>query len=278
MPARARRRILHVRFHSKFPGRTRETDRHIGHSRGPQRPLQHTRGAAAPGLRPQRYFTRESLRRDPDRGGFGDPAGAGHEPRRRERVGCGDESGEGVEREAVLGWWGVAACVASAGVPALRWAVGSSGCVGAVACVRRFRPAKFFFNCCEVGLQALPTRPIMSPQQQTCADSTVCAQRHATCADLTACSLPGAPACCFVRSAAAATPKLRALLPRGGTLSGGTDVVVLGAFPLHGAQRARCRFGALPSVPAVVLNTTLLSCTTPGASHKASPLTHTSPS
>ena len=27
-------------------------------------------------------------------------------------------SGEGVEREAVLGWWGVAACVASAGVPA----------------------------------------------------------------------------------------------------------------------------------------------------------------
>ena len=34
-----------------FPRRTRETtDEHTGHSRGPQRPLQHTRGAAAPGL------------------------------------------------------------------------------------------------------------------------------------------------------------------------------------------------------------------------------------
>ena len=41
-----------------------------------------------------------------------------------------------------------AACVASAGVPAcaLRWAVGSSGCVGAVARVRRFRPEKFFLR------------------------------------------------------------------------------------------------------------------------------------
>ena len=45
-----------------FPGRTRETDRHTGHSRGPQRPLQHTRGAAAPGLRPQRC---ERSRRHP---------------------------------------------------------------------------------------------------------------------------------------------------------------------------------------------------------------------
>ena len=54
--------------------------------------------------------------------------------------------GEGVEREAVLGWWGVAACVASAGVPARcggPWARLGACCVGAVARVRRFRPEKF---------------------------------------------------------------------------------------------------------------------------------------
>ena len=62
------------------------------------------------------------LRRDPDRGGLGDPTGAGHEPGFAGGVSAWaavmSESGEGVEREAVLGWWGVAACVASAGVPA----------------------------------------------------------------------------------------------------------------------------------------------------------------
>ena len=42
------------------------------------------------------------------------------------------------------GGGGFAACVASAGVPVLRWAVGSPGRVGAVARVRRFRPGSFF--------------------------------------------------------------------------------------------------------------------------------------
>ena len=62
----------------------------------------------------------QSKSRDPDRGGLGDPAGAGHEPGFVGGVSAWAEvmSGEGVEREAVLGWWGVAACVASAGVPA----------------------------------------------------------------------------------------------------------------------------------------------------------------
>ena len=69
-----------------------------------------------------------SVRRDPDRGGLGDPAGAGHEPGFVGGVSAWAEvmSGEGVEREAVLGWWGVAACEASAGdcACALRSAMG----------------------------------------------------------------------------------------------------------------------------------------------------------
>ena len=48
--------------HSKFSREDTRNGQTHGHSRGPQRPLQHTRGAAAPGLRPQRC---ERSRRQP---------------------------------------------------------------------------------------------------------------------------------------------------------------------------------------------------------------------
>ena len=88
------------------------------------------------------------LRRDPDRGGLGDPAGAGHEP--------GFVGGVSAWAEVRSEWRGGRArgCAGVVGsccvrgfcgrACALRWAVGSSGCVGAVARVRRFRPEKFF--------------------------------------------------------------------------------------------------------------------------------------
>ena len=77
---------------------------------------------------------------------LGDPAGAGHEPGFVGGVSAWAEvrSGEGVEREAVLGWWVGSCCVRGfcGRACALRWALGSSG--GAVARVRRFRLEKFF--------------------------------------------------------------------------------------------------------------------------------------